>query len=616
MSRRVVVTTSWDDGHVLDTKLAALLDTYGLKGTFYVSPHDREFSQADLLAPAAVKKLSAKHEIGAHTMTHPRVTNVSDAEAKAEMQESKEYLEALIGKPVTTFCYPGGNYHKKHAKMAADIGFAYTRTVKRHTFNRRGMLHEAETTVNAYSHLQDAFKILRFARYNPLKFVRYMRWDVLAMAMFDRIMETGGVFHLWGHSWEVDAHGDWDRLETVLAYISRKKDVSYVTNGELPHKAPINLLMAAPYYPPHLGGQEFYAQNIARQLMKTGHYNVTVATSGGRGFYKPKRVVQKDGIVVYALPYWLKLSNTPLNPLWFFSLRAIMRREYIDCVNVHAPVTSMADVLFTKTPTILTYHMLSMKKGIKYVDVGIGLYEKHLLPRLIRRAAYVLCSSQPVQEVFLKPYLQKSDVVTPGVDTERFKPENRTAQGGRTLLFNGSLTKLGRHKGLDYLLHAMVALTKEYPDMQLVVVGVGDALDEYRGMATELGLADNVQFMGGVYDEDLVAQYMRADVYVHPSLNDSYPLALLEAMASGLAIVASRVGGIPTIVQDGVDAMLVEPGNATVIAEAVRTLMTDTALARKLGDRARKKAESTLDWSVRARRTDEIIHEVLAEENT
>ena len=327
MSRRVVVTTSWDDGHVLDTKLAALLDTYGLKGTFYVSPHDREFSQADLLAPAAVKKLSAKHEIGAHTMTHPRVTNVSDAEAKAEMQESKEYLEALIGKPVTTFCYPGGNYHKKHAKMAADIGFAYTRTVKRHTFNRRGMLHEAETTVNAYSHLQDAFKILRFARFNPFKFVRYMRWDALAIAMFDRIMETGGVFHLWGHSWEVDARGDWERLEKVLAYISRKKDVSYVTNGELPHKAPINLLMVAPYYPPHLGGQEFYAQNIARQLMKTGHYNVTVATSGSRGFYKPTRVVQKDGIIVYTLPYWLKLSNTPLNPLWFFNLRAIIRRE-------------------------------------------------------------------------------------------------------------------------------------------------------------------------------------------------------------------------------------------------------------------------------------------------
>ena len=73
-----------------------------------------------------------------------------------------------------------------------------------------------------------------FVKFNPFSFVRYYRhWDVLAMAMFDRVMVRGGVFHLWGHSWEIENHKDWQRLEAVLKYISRRPGVVYATNQEL-----------------------------------------------------------------------------------------------------------------------------------------------------------------------------------------------------------------------------------------------------------------------------------------------------------------------------------------------------------------------------------------------
>ena len=98
------VTTSWDDGHVLDLRLAKLLKKYQLAGTFYVSPFDREFMLEQRLDVEQIRLLSKDFEIGAHTMTHPLLTTIPDEEAATEIRESKTYLEAIIGKPVTSFC--------------------------------------------------------------------------------------------------------------------------------------------------------------------------------------------------------------------------------------------------------------------------------------------------------------------------------------------------------------------------------------------------------------------------------------------------------------------------------------------------------------------------------
>ena len=87
--------------------------------------------------------------------------------------------------------------------------------------------------VQAYSHRLDPWRIAYFARFRPLKTLRYLEWDVLARDMFDRVMNRGGIYHLWGHSWEIDEHNDWERLADVFRYISAKPKVKYVTNGEL-----------------------------------------------------------------------------------------------------------------------------------------------------------------------------------------------------------------------------------------------------------------------------------------------------------------------------------------------------------------------------------------------
>jgi D-inositol-3-phosphate glycosyltransferase len=228
-----VVTTSWDDGHILDMKLAELLTRYGIRGTFYIAPRTIEFGEKDRLTDDAIRRLSTTHEIGAHTMSHRWLTTLTDEDAYREIVDSREYLEKVIKAPVTSFCYPAGKHTRAHARMAERAGYTLSRTVRRFSFRIQNP-HELDTSVHTYNHWLDILHLALFVRGNPFTFFTlYRHWDLQAMAMFDRVCARGGIFHLWGHSWEVEAHHDWERLERVLAYIHGKSGVRYVTNGEL-----------------------------------------------------------------------------------------------------------------------------------------------------------------------------------------------------------------------------------------------------------------------------------------------------------------------------------------------------------------------------------------------
>jgi peptidoglycan/xylan/chitin deacetylase (PgdA/CDA1 family) len=230
--KTAVLTTSWDDGHKCDVRLARMLKEHGLKATFYVAPENQEFAKQDLLTMSEVKDLSRDFEIGAHSMTHRRLPTISEQEAAREIIESKTVLEQVIGKEIKVFCYPGGAYTKLHAQQVKEAGYRYARTVARYTFKVDDP-YEAGTSLHVYNYPFDLWRLARFLKFQPIKVVRYLKWDALARAIFDQVIEEGGIYHIWGHSWEIDEHHDWERLENVFRYISAHPKVSYVTNGEL-----------------------------------------------------------------------------------------------------------------------------------------------------------------------------------------------------------------------------------------------------------------------------------------------------------------------------------------------------------------------------------------------
>lgn len=237
MTPKLLVTTSWDDGHKLDVRLARLLKKYGVQGTFYIAPRDREFPQSDLLTAAQTKALARDFEIGAHTMTHPVLTHVPLEEAREEIRSSRTYLQRLTKQPVRSFCYPRGAYTKQHVQIVRTAGFRTARTVERHCFTLGDNAFTLPTTIHCYRHWSDPLLIARAARWNPARVVRfYTDWEPLAKALFDEALKRNEtepvVFHLWGHSWEIDANNDWARLERVLAYVSKRANVRYCTNDE------------------------------------------------------------------------------------------------------------------------------------------------------------------------------------------------------------------------------------------------------------------------------------------------------------------------------------------------------------------------------------------------
>jgi peptidoglycan-N-acetylglucosamine deacetylase len=230
--KTAVLTTSWDDGHKCDLRLARMLKEHGLGATFYVAPQNQEFAKQDLLNSEEIRAISQDFEIGAHSMTHPRLPGISEQQAKREIVESKAVLEQVTGKEIKAFCYPGGAYTKLHVQLVKSAGYRYARTVSRYAFTVDDP-YEAGTSLHVYNHRFDLWQTARFAKFRPMKVLRYLEWDALARAMFDQLIKKGGVYHIWGHSWEIDEHNDWERLESVFRYISADPRVRYVTNGEL-----------------------------------------------------------------------------------------------------------------------------------------------------------------------------------------------------------------------------------------------------------------------------------------------------------------------------------------------------------------------------------------------
>jgi peptidoglycan/xylan/chitin deacetylase (PgdA/CDA1 family) len=229
----VVVTTSWDDGHVLDTRLAEMLVARALAATFYIAPDNAELAPADRLDDAAVRDLSQMFEIGGHTVSHRRLPDMSTSQAADEIRVGKDRLEQVTARRVDSFAYPGGSFRDEHADLVEQAGFRCARTTIRGSTSLGGDPYRMPTTLQARQHPRDWPRIVAGEWSHPrLALACVANWATLATTIFDRVLSAGGLFHLWGHSWEIDRFGQWRRLEDVLDHVARRPGVVYATNAE------------------------------------------------------------------------------------------------------------------------------------------------------------------------------------------------------------------------------------------------------------------------------------------------------------------------------------------------------------------------------------------------
>lgn len=192
---------SFDDGKKEDYRLVQLLDKYGFWATFFIPSQAREVSDTWL------REISKHHIIGAHTKHHKILTSIPPEKAKKEIEEGKLELEAILGKPVTSFCYPRGRYNSEIMEMVERAGFTDARTTRVfHT--ERSHSFELHTTIHIYNRNE----------YHGIP------WQVVAREYFDKVLSTApdDYFHLWGHSWEIEKYGWWEDFEDLLQYMSER----------------------------------------------------------------------------------------------------------------------------------------------------------------------------------------------------------------------------------------------------------------------------------------------------------------------------------------------------------------------------------------------------------
>jgi phosphatidylinositol alpha-mannosyltransferase len=262
-----------------------------------------------------------------------------------------------------------------------------------------------------------------------------------------------------------------------------------------------------------------------------------------------------------------------------------------DVVHVHEPFvpsTSLLTVLAADAPVVATFHAFTERSGITRTTAP-------LLRVLGRRIAASMAVSTAAAQHAGHGMREPLVVVPNGVRIDRFRrpAAGRVARSGRVVLW---VHRLEPRKGFRVALDAFARLAADVDDVSLVVVGSGP--DRAALAALPAPLRARVRMLGNVGDDDLPRYHAAADVFIASATGkESFGLALAEAMAAGLPIVASDIRGYREVVRDGVEAVLVPPRDASALAVGLRRVLTDPGLAATLARGGRARAEQ-YSWDV------------------
>ena len=328
----------------------------------------------------------------------------------------------------------------------------------------------------------------------------------------------------------------------------------------------------------NVGGISSYLLTLTGGLIQKGH-QVYLASSGGE---LEDKFIQA-GITLVKVPLKTKNELSLKIIVSFWQLRKMARKFNIDLIHSHSRTSQvLADLLgrALAKPHVFTCH---------------GFFK----PKIFRRifacwGQRVIAISQQVKEHLIADFKldeSKISVVHNGIDTKNFGDfafgdRMRKDLGINDALLVGIIARLSDVKGHIYLIRAMQKVVKIFPTAKLLIIGEGKMKNALIKEAEGLAIKQNVLFIPRATNTTEILAAM--DIFVMPSLQEGLGLALMEAMAQGIAVVGSAVGGIKTLIQDKQNGLLVAPADVPALAQAIITLLKDPALRRALGTQARE----------------------------
>lgn len=352
---------------------------------------------------------------------------------------------------------------------------------------------------------------------------------------------------------------------------------------------PLSIGLISPYdYASH-GGVNDHISKLANQFRKWGNRVRVIAPCSSPEQFEGAEFIPMGRPV--PIPSGGSIARISVSMWLLPRVKAVLEKENFDVIHLHEPFASplTANALSRRISVnpvkIATFHSY---RGTRLYRVGV---RKLALP-YFRRLDGRIAVSNPAYEFISRQFPGNYEIIPNGIQVDQFikaRPLRHLQDHKTNILFLGRLEK---RKGLKYLLSAYGKLKWNWPDTRLVVVGSGQPDAECSRIISERNIRDIV-FTGRVSEEDKLKYYKSADIFCSPATGrESFGIVLLEAMASGLPIVASNIAGFSSVVTHGEQALLVTPKNDEDLACSIELLLRDPRMRRKLAHRGMRHVQN------------------------
>ena len=357
------------------------------------------------------------------------------------------------------------------------------------------------------------------------------------------------------------------------------------------------------YFTPKRGGDVNVCYNISKCLARRGH-EVTIITTDFEFDSSYARSIEKDGVKVFAFncvanygPFlvtpsmgcWLKENIHTFDVVHTHNFRSYQN----NLVRYYAKKCNVDYILQAHGSVLPIFQRQRLKQ----------LYDLAWGTRILRDATKVIALTQEEENQYVKMGVSEEKIkrVPNGINLNEyedlpergtFRKKYRIENADKLILYLGRLHKI---KGIDLLIDSFSDIEKKYSDVKLVIVGPDEGyLPTLKNQIRTLGIGHKILFTGPVYGYDKISAFVDADVYVLPSVYETFPISVLESWACGLPVIVTDRCGIADIIDDR--GGLVVPYDKDRLSEAILRVLSDNSMRNRLGKQGRLQVEEQFNW--------------------